>query len=181
MDEPNPVTTSSPKKSFSPFARTNGVARPTFGSSNARDVSANVNDPNASLQVSPLAGEGTKKSFSPYGAQPLVSPQSVSPPSSTAANVRNQGVKKSYSPYGRKPAKGSQSLPPKVDPSSFSFGSPSPRDPKDPTKTNSFSFEPNQSSTAKPFAATGFPPTGEDLINARNRAMKATSNGQQNE
>ena len=178
MEEPNPVTTSSPKNSFSPFAGRNGVAKSSFGSPNA--VSANVNEPNASLPVSPLAAEaGTKKSFSPYGSQQLVSPQNVAPSSSSAQNIQSRGVKKSYSPYGRKPTKRAETLPPKVDPSSFSFATPSPRDSKDPISTNAFSYEPNKSSTAKPFAATGFPPTGQDLENARNRAMKEMSDGQQ--
>ena len=181
--EKTPPTNSGPKKSFSPFGETKGIPKSSSGQG------MNMNDPNASLQPSPFAEQVSKKSFSPYGSKPSVSAQDTEPNSSSFAaapfsstattsppnGIPQNGIKKSFSPYGRKP-KGRDENPPKVDPSSFSFGAPpsqpSPsQDPNDPTRNSSSSFGPNDASP-KPFAATGFPPRGEDFESARNRAIR---------
>jgi len=174
----NSIGTPGPKKSFSPFGGSKGVSK----SSSTQGMPMNFNDPNASLQPSPFAEQGSKKSFSPYESKPSVSAQETQPnsssfagPSTSAATATpKNGVKKSFSPYGRKPKGRDENLP-KVDPSSFSFGAPpksSPsQDPNNSARNGSFSPGLNDASP-KPFAATGFPPTGEDFENARSRAIR---------
>ncbi len=178
FNDKNSIGAPGPKKSFSPFGGSKGVSK----SSSTQGMPMNFNDPNASLQPSPFAEQAIKKSFSPYGSKPLVSPEETKPNSSTfaapststATATPKNGVKKSFSPYGRKPKARAENLP-KVDPSSFSFGAPPKsslsQDPNDSIRNGSFSSEQNGASP-KPFAATGFPPTREDFENARSRAIR---------
>ena len=169
----------------------------------ARDVPTNINDPKASFEISPY---GSEPLVSPKNTNPTGN-SFAAPPTSSTTTLQNRGVKKSYSPYGRKPPKRAENVP-NVDPSSFSFGAPPPKSSSsqasiDPTRTSSFSFGPNddsastnfspndvttvssnrqnygEASAPTPFAATGFPPSEEDLESAKNRAMQAIRDDEQ--
>jgi hypothetical protein len=227
IKEQDILKTLGPKKSFSPFGRTKPAPKSTFDqshstniaptSSNTSDMPITVNDPNAFGMSSGSPQQGVKKSFSPYGTKPLDSTSNanfgrtsfVASPTAVTASGEGQGVKKSFSPYGRKPKRSADNVP-KVDPSSFSFGPPpsessSPQKYMNPKSSSATPVSSNRQgygkiSAPKPFAATGFPPTGngverdqndgnsrmkrngfEDLKNTRSQAMEAIPDEQQKE
>ena len=171
LEDKDTLTTSGPKKSFSPFSGTNPVSTATSSdsrpnivpptSSNTSDRPTNINDPKSSFGTSSaspsLSEQGGKKSFSPYGTKSAVSAPNTNlkktsfeaSSASTATTLQGKEVKKSFSPYGQKPKQNDEN-PPKADPSSFSFGSGpfKQSSPQNPAKnTSSFSFGSGKAST----------------------------------
>ena len=161
--------TSGPKKSFSPFGGANEVMKPTSVDSFPNTIPsapstilgtpADMNNPRSTVGITPgSSAQGSKNSISTYGSKQVISapkPESASLGStstSALSTVQGQGIKKSYSPFGRKPKQGANN-PPKVDPSSFSFGAP-PSQPSlqqnsaSPESITSFSREPGETSSA---------------------------------